>query len=228
MAVTLGPITFDAASTSVHERHEEVGGRRERSVEIAGVLAGHATETAIHDALDVILAAASTENYEAELSVRPGRRMFVRRAQFARDVSPESLTGSFVLKLDTRDPFEESTALHSVAWPVNASGATLNLSTAGNAPARLIIRLTAADTIVNPSFTDGARTISYSGTLLVDDEMVFDGDAGSVTLNGADVLPYVTGDFPQIGPVGITLTYVDDAASSHDGDVVVEYRDRWW
>ena len=228
MAVTLGNVAFDPAMTSVRETHEEVGGRRERVIEISGAVAGASTESAIHDALDAILDEASAEDYSAALSVRTGRRLFVRRAEFVRDVSAESLIGSFVLKLAARDPFEESTVLHSAAWPIGVSGETLNLSTSGTAPARLVIRLTAQDTIINPSFSDGSRTISYSGTLSAGDELVLDGVLGAALLNGADVIPYVQGAFPEIDPSGTTLTYTDDAASTHDADVTVEYRDRWW
>lgn len=228
MAVTLGAIIFDPDSTAVRETHDEVGGRRERVIEISGIVAGVPDETAIHDTLDAILNAASVDDYGAELSVRPGRRMFVRRSEFVRNVAARALTGAFVLKLAARDPFEESTALHSVAWPITASGATLELTTAGNAPARPVIRLTATDTIVNPAFSDGTRILSYSGTLSAGDELVFDGASASATLNGGDVLPYVSGEFPELSPGGTTLTYSDDATSTHNASVTVEYRDRWW
>ncbi len=227
MPVTLGNVSLDPAATTVRERHEEVGGRRERVIEIAGVIAG-SSESAIHDALDAILNEASIEDYSVALSVRAGRRMFVRRAEFVRNVSVDALTGSFELKLSARDPFEESTALHSVAWPVTASGATLELTTSGNATTRLVIALVAAGTIINPTFSDGVHTIAYNGALSTGDALVFDGTEGVVTLNGDDVLPYVSGVFPELDPDGATLTYTDDPASSHDADVTVEYRDRWW
>lgn len=228
MSVTLGSVTFDPAATTVRERHEEVGGRRERVVEIAGVIAGQSSEGAIHDALDAILNEASSEEYSVALSLRAGRRMYVRRAEFVRNVSAEALTGTFELTLSARDPFEESTALHIVAWPITASGAELELTTNGNAIAHLVVALTAVDTIVNPSFTDGERTIAYNGTLSAGDVLRFDGGAGIATLNGVDVLPYVTGVFPELDSQGATLTYTDDAASSHAANVTVEYRDRWW
>ncbi|MCC6795495.1 MAG: hypothetical protein IT366_10275 [Candidatus Hydrogenedentes bacterium] len=228
MPMTLGSTTFDPFATSVCERHEEVGGRRERVIEIAGVIAGLPSEGAIHDALDAILNEASSEEYSVALSVRAGRRMFVRRAEFVRNVSAEALTGAFELTLSARDPFEESTALHSVAWPISASGADLDLDTSGNAAANLAIALTAVGTIVSPTFTDGERAIAYNGTLSAGDVLWFDGSAGAATLNGVDVLPYVFGVFPQLDPEGATLTYTDDAASSHAANVAVEYRDRWW
>lgn len=228
MPVTLGSVSFDPSAVTVRERHEEVGGRRERVIEIAGVIAGLSSEGAIHDVLDAVLNEASSEDYSVALSVRAGRRMFVRRAEFVRNTSVEALTGTFELTLSARDPFEESTALHSVAWPITASGAELELDTNGNASAQLAITLTAIGTIVNPSFSDGVRTIAYSGTLSTGDVLRVDGAAGTALLNGHDVLPYVSGVFPQLEPGGVTLTYEDDATSSHAVSVTVEYRDRWW
>jgi hypothetical protein len=154
--------------------------------------------------------------------------MFVRREAFVREVSAETLTGAFSLKLAARDPFEESTALHSVAWPVTLSGATLELATSGNASARLTITLTASGALIDPSFSDGTRTLAYHGTLSGGDVLSIDGASGVVTLNGDDVLPYVSGVFPELNPAGSTLTYQDDAASSHSANVTIEYRDRWW
>jgi hypothetical protein len=55
-----------------------------------------------------------------------------------------------------------------------------------------------------------------------------DGRSGVVTLEGADVTPYTSGEFPRIAPEGTTLTYEDDAASSHTAAVTVAFRDRWW
>lgn len=228
MAVTLGSLALDPAMITVRETHEEIGGRRERVIEISGMFAGLSSVTAIHDALDAILDAASTEDYSAVLSVRSGRRMFVRRTAFAREVSKDALTGSFKLKLGTRGPFEESTALHQTFWPIAASGVTLTVSTSGTAPAQVVLELTAVGTIVGPSFSDGRRTIAYNGTLHPGDILVLDGANGAASLNGEDVLPYVTGVFPLIVPGESSLSYQDDAGSSHYADVTVEYRDRWW
>lgn len=228
MPITLGNITFDAANTAAKETHEEVGGRRERTIEISGLLTGHSSVVAIHDALDNILAAASTEDYSAVLSLRSGRRLHVRRAEFVRNVDADALTGSFTLELAAKDPFEESAALHTVSWPIAATGATLALSTAGTASARTIIRLTAQGTIVNPTFSDGANTMSFAGSLAAADVLVFDEGEGLVTLNGVDVTPYVTGTFPEVAADGAVFTYTDAAASSHLALAEIEYRDRWW
>lgn len=228
MPITLGDITFDAANSAAKETHEEVGGRRERVIELSGLLVGLSSAVAIHDALDAVLAAASTEDYSAELSLRSGRRLFVRRAEFVRNVNAEALTGAFTLKLAAKDPFEESTSLHTVSWPITMSGATQSLNTAGTASAKPIIRLTAQGATVNPALSDGSNAMTYAGSLEPGDVLVLDGRAGMVTLNGTDVTPYVSGTFPEISPAGSIFTYTDAPTSSHMGSVAIEYRDRWW
>jgi len=228
VAITLGAVTFDFAHTVVRETHDEVGGRRERAIEITGLIAGESSEAAIHAALDAILDAASAIEYSAALSVRPGRRMMVRRAEFVRQVSAESHTGTFTLKLAAREPHEESVVLHSVPWLIDASGDSIALTHAGNTPAPVIIRLTALDTIIAPEFSAGSNSMHYGGTLSNGDVLEFDGIERLVRLNGADVTPYVSGQFPDISPEGITLLYTDAPASAHAASVVLEYRDRWW
>ena len=228
MPITLGPITFDAAHTTVRETHEEVGGRRERAIEISGMLVGLNTEAAIHAALDAILDAASSVDYSAELSLRAGRRLWVRRAEFIRNVSANALTGSFTLKVNARDPFEESTALHNVPWTIDASGDSISLAHLGNANAPTLLRVTAMDTLIDPAFSVDATAITYNGALAAGDVLEFDGANAVVRLNGADVTPYATGVFPDIAPEGITLLYTDVPASSHQATVAIEYRDRWW
>lgn len=80
MAITLGNFTFDAAHTTIRERYEEVGGRDARRIEIAGLVVGQHSVADIEAQLDMILAAASDATSDAELSVRSGRRILVRRS----------------------------------------------------------------------------------------------------------------------------------------------------
>ena len=82
MAITLGPVTFDDAHTTAKEKLEEVGGRNERRVTVSGAIVGQNTVAAIEAQLDAILDAASVEDFSAELSLRSGRRLFVRRNEF--------------------------------------------------------------------------------------------------------------------------------------------------
>lgn len=228
MAITLGSLTFDESRTTISEAHEEVGGRNERAIVIKGVIVGKTSVAAIHAELDAILDTASVEDYTVELSLRAGRRLLVRRNAFFREVSGESLVGSFTLELGARNAFEEATAETSANWPVTASGATLNRTAAGNVYAEPKITLVASGAVVNPAFSDGTRTISYSGTVADGETLVFDGSARVATLEGVDVTPYTSGVFPRVSPEGTVLTYIDDASSSHTATVTVAFRDRWW
>lgn len=228
MGITLDTICFDPAHTAVRETHEEVGGRRERVIVVSGAILGAESVASVHDALDAILAAASTADYSAQLSVRPGRVMAVRRAAFVREVQTEPLVGSFTLTLHARDPFEESAAARTVLWPVANSGATVLLLTDGTAPAPLHIRVRALSPLVNPAFSAAGDAIVYYGMLTSGDELVLDGRTGVALLNGADVTPYTLGNFPVVTPDSVTLAYTDDPAGSHSADVTIEYRDRWW
>lgn len=228
MAITLGNVTFDELHTTVREKFEEVGGRDERRIVISGAVVGESTVADIETELDRILDAASVEDYGAELSLRTGRRLWVRRNKFSREVSGESLIGSYALELRAQEPFEEATVPVSAGWTVTASGATRGVTSSGNVFSWPAITLVATGAVVNPSFSDGERTIAYSGIVGDGETVVFDGVAGVVTLEGVDVTAYSSGVFPRVSPEGTTLSYVDDATSTHTADVTVAYSDRWW
>lgn len=228
MAITLGSFTFDPAHTTVRETHQEIGGRRERVVEIVGLIVGEPTVPAIDAVLDAILDAASPEDYSATLSIRPGRLLFVRRTEFKRERSSDAMAGSFELALHARDPYEHSVDPTSQNWSISVSGATLALAAGGNYTSEPVIAITANGDLINPAISDGVWSIIYNGTVPAGSVLVFDGPNARVTLDGEDVTPYTTGLFPEIAPEGTTLTYTDDAASTHDAEAVVSYYDRWW
>lgn len=228
MAITLGSFTFDEAHTTFEEQYEEVAGRDERVVIVKGLIAGESTVPAVESKLDAVLDAASVDGYTLALSLRDGRRLLVRRDAFERHVLRERMCGAFTLRLRARDPFEESATVVQTPWNVPASGATLNLSSGGNAAAHAVLSMAATGSVVDPSFSDGVRTIAYSGIVADGETLVFDGVLRRVTLEGADVTPYASGDFPVIDPAGTTLTYADDVSSSHTASVTVRHRDRWW
>jgi len=228
MVITLAGITFDEAHTSVEERYEEVGGRNERRVKLSGLIPGKPDVAAIEADLDAILDAASVEDFSAELSLREGRRLFVRRDRFVRGVDGQRLVGSFEMRLLAKEPFEEAQNQSIVPWSITTSGQNLVLSSAGNVYANPIISLTAIGDIIAPQFSDGTRTIAYGGIVADSQNLVFDAVANKALLDGADITPYTTGQFPRIPPEGTTLTYTDDDMSSHTADVSILYRDRWW
>lgn len=228
MPITLGSVIFDEANTTVREKLEEVGGRNERRITLTGLVLGESAVADIEARLDAMLDAASLEDYSGVLSVRAGRRLLVRRDAFKRELRPEELVGAFTLDLSARDPFEESIAETLLNWMIAASGATLTASALGTMDARPVITFVASGTLIDPALSDGTRTLAFSGTVQDGEALVFDAPAGKVTLQGADVTPYTTGDFPRIAPEGTTLTFTDSSASSHTAAATVQFRSRWW
>ncbi len=228
MAITLGSFEFDEAHTTFEEQYEEVAGRDERVVVVKGLIAAENSVVAVESKLDAVLDAASADGFTAALSLRDGRRLFVMREAFERQVLRERMCGAFTLTLRARDPFEESVSETQLPWSVTSSGETLAAGASGNVASATVISIVATGAIVDPSFSDGVNTISYSGTASDGEKLIFDGDARQAILEGVDVTPYVSGDFPVVEPGGTTLTYVDDASSSHAAAVTVAYRDRWW
>lgn len=227
MPITLNGLAFDETHTAVREKYEEVGGRDARVVTLTGLVVNEPSLAGIETRLDAVLAAASEEEGSAELSLRPGRRLWVKRAAFTREVVRDRRVGTFELRLEAREPCEESVVLHSEPWDVAFSGSTLLVTPSGNAPAPATLTLVANGPIVNPSFTDGERVIAYAGSLAAGQTLSFDGAGERVTLDGEDVTPYASGLFPRLAPGGTTLAYTDDPAGGHAAAVTVAYRDRW-
>jgi hypothetical protein len=224
----LGSVSFDEASTTVREKLEEVGGRNERRITLSGLVLNESTPAAIEARLDAILDAASLEDYSGVLSLRAGRRLLVRRDAFKRELRPEELVGAFTLELAARDPFEESGVETSVSWTIGASGATRVVTPGGTTDAMPVITLVAGGTLIDPALSDGVRTMKYAGSVASGQSLVFDARSCVVTLAGADVTPYTTGEFPRLSPEGTTLTYTDAAGSAHSATATIVYRSRWW
>ena len=225
MSVVLGSYVFPDA-IRVREEHEELGGRDGRVVLIEGVVEG-SSATVVVGVLAAVMAAAS-EVEEGVLQLRPGRGLLVRRRGFVREVAADGRTGSFVLRLEARDPFEFSLADTTVNWSVVSSGDTQELSTSGNVWAPLLFTVAAVGDLVEPTFSDGIRTMVYEGIVGDGQVLVLDGALGMATLDGADVTAYTGGDFLRVLPGGTTVTFSDDAGSSHSVSVVVSFADRWW
>lgn len=227
MTILLGSLSFDESRTAVREKYEEVGGRNARIVTLAGIVDGFKTVEGAESWLDAIMAAASEEGY-VPLSLRPGRQVWVRRIGFSREVARETRVGSFELKLEARDGFEESTDVHFEEWPIVNSEAVLSLAPGGNAPALPGVMVMAFGTLIDPALGDGNNAVAYSGSVPDGHVLVFDCEAERVTLEGLDVTPYCTGAFPRLAPGGATLIFRDAPASSHTAVATVSFRDRWW
>lgn len=226
MPVTLGPISFDEARVVVREKHDEVAGRTVRLVTLTVLLDHAPTLAALEGRLDAIASAAPCDGY-AILSLRPRRRLHVRRLAVSRAIARARLMGSLELKLESRDPTEEADTPRIEVWRTALSGFSRSCLTEGNAPAFPRITLVAGAPVVEPSLSDGIRTITYRGVLTPAQTLVIDGETGRVSLDGEDVTPYTTGDPPRILPPEATLTFGDADDSSHDATITLEYRDRW-
>lgn len=227
MAIVLGGVSLDEALVSASETLEETGGRDARVIVLEGMTGELASVAAVEAMLDGIVSEASADDLVA-LSLRAGRRLWVRRVGFSREVAREALVGSFRLKLEAPDPFEESDTETTVTWAVSASGQGQALTTSGNANALPVVTLTAAGDVVSPALSDGTRTLTYGGTVSAGSVLRMDPVEGVVTLGGEDVTAYASGDFPVVLPGGTTLTYTGDTTSSHAMTITAVYRDRWW
>ena len=218
---------LDPRSTGVREQLEEIGGRRERRVTLSGVIEAYSDRAAVEAQLDAILAAASQEDFNCALSLRPGRRLWVRRDQFVREVAAWPVTGSYSLRLLARDPFEESIEEASTADGFSALPHGIAVDIGGNAPAPLRITLVAGSELAEPSFSDGERTIAYDGLVLEGHTMLIDGMEGRVWLEDEDITPYMQGLFPRPKPGAAAVT-VDALGDAPAGTMTVAWRNRWW
>jgi len=227
VAIALGSIEFDENTTAIREELKEIGGRDARAVRLSGIVIGEHSVEAVEARLDAILAMVPEDACTTSLAVRPGRRFFVRRTGFSREVNKKTLTGSFVLDVAADDPFEQAVVETAIPWSVTASGDHLAVETAGTANALWTIVLVPAGDIVRPAFSDGTRTLVYDGVVADGQGLETDGAAGRVTLDGKDVTPYTEGLFPRIGPPGASLVYTDEGGS-HAASVTVRVRDRWF
>ena len=227
MAISVGSQVFDTATTVAREAYEVVGGKQTRAIRITGLVRGGSDLAELIETLDSIAQTAS-ETVPAEVSLREGRRLFARREAFSRELSHRARVGCFVLDLRADDSWEESEALHESPWEIGFSGATVDLSNSGNAAAMPVVSLTAESDLELPTLGDGTRVLTYEGTVPGGATLVFDAALRRVLLDGVDVTPYTTGDFPQLAPGNNTLEYTGDPSGSHFASAVVAFRDRWW
>lgn len=227
MPITLNNYNFDPNHTAVREEHRELAGQDGRTIVISGVVPGLSSVVSIESALDSVLAAAS-DTEDALLSLRAGRVMRVRRQKFTREIQQAALVGRYELTLHAENAFEESATPTILPWTITTSGATRTLTQPGNAPTPALLVLQANGNLTTPSLSDGTRTITFGGVLPAGMVIEFDGVQRQARLEGADITPYVTGEFPFLLPGSNTLTYNDAPASSHLAQVAIWFYARWW
>lgn len=228
MAITLGSITFDEPHTEVKEKLEEVGGRNERSITLSGLILGEESVAAIHARLDAILDEASREDFSVALSIRAGRRMYVRRNEFRQEVRADALVGSFVIQLVAREPYEEAIAPIMETWNIEGSGDARVFVPGGNLETPPMFSFTPSVDVEQPAFSDGVRELAYTGIVEAGSTFVVEGMQRSVTINGVNMLGYTRGVFPRLAPAGTEITYTDQLATPAAIAVTVTHAGRWW
>lgn len=225
MTITLGTLSLDRCEdVRVREQMEEVGGRDARCIELVGIIQ-RATISEVEAALDALCAVASDSDYRTPLMLRTGRRLWVRRLRFTREVNHRARTGTFVLGLEAQNPFEESIQEYWATWTLDAQELPCRLESAGNAPAPFALLVNPVRDLVEPVFSDGVRSLRFNGVAAAGKSLLIDGIAGQITLNGADVAAWTSGDFPLASP-GVTL--LNCVASQPEAFATVSWRDRWW
>ncbi len=137
------------------------------------------------------------------------------------DVSIE-LVISKVLDADRVRTLPAETETEKEQWHITASGDIRVVPGNGTFYAEIV----ASDNVVNPTIGDGLWAVTYWGTVADGEVLVLDAGKGTATLNGADVIPYTTGEFPRASLEGTTLTYTDDIESSHTASILVLWKDR--
>jgi hypothetical protein len=186
------------------------------------------SKAAFFAAVDAVLQAASSEGDAVPLSLRPGRRLLVRRVHFEREAAEDAATASFRLRLEAEDPFEYSEEEQVAPWNISASGAALFFAPTGTVEALPRIELLAHDTLIAPAITDNTRALRYPGSLNPGQRFVMDCAAKRVWVDALEVTPHCIGEFPRLAPGSAVLTYTDDEDSSHHATGTVRWRDRWW
>lgn len=70
------------------------------------------------------------------------------------------------------------------------------------------------------------KSITYSGDFTVDGTIIINMDKFTVTLNGANALNNISGDFFNLLPGENEITYTDDS-TNRTVRITFDYRDRW-
>lgn len=227
MPVLLDTLLLDDPSIAVREQLEELGGRDARTIIVTGILSSGALAD-LESSLDAIIQTASPAGGAFFMSIRSGRRLWVRRTAFTREVMRSALAGAFTLTLSAEDPLEESLAETEIVTDISAPGDSVAVATPGNAPSPVLITLLAEGTLVEPAISDEERTMRYMGTVATGERLAFDGIEGKLRLDGVDVTPYSEGSFPKITPAVTTLTYTGAATSTHAAKLHVVFHPKWY
>lgn len=226
---SVGDFTFPARRTVVTVRTREVLSRVRREIEIVSLFCSYTSLSQLESDLERLEGELERfDRREAGLSLHPGRYLMGWRRDWRKLIEPQARTASIRLLALTDDRFERSVEEHVLNVTIVQQSQATPVSQAGNGWAFPRFLLTATGTLIDPSFSDGARTLTCNIQLSPGETLQIDSDRRSVLKNGTtNVLSQTSGEFPLLEPGGGELVYADDAASSHLGNLEIRYRDLW-
>ncbi len=226
---SVGDFTFPERRTVVTVRTREVLSRVRREIEIVSLFCSYASLSQLESDLEMLEGELERfDRREAGLSLHPGRYLMGWRRDWQKLIEPQARAASIRLLALTDDRFERSIEEHVLNVSVAQQSQATPVSHAGNGWAFPQCSIAATGTLINPSFSDGSRTLTCNVQLSPGETLQIDSDRRSVLKNGtANVLSQTLGEFPLLEPGGGELVYADDAASSHLGSLEIRYRDLW-
>jgi hypothetical protein len=227
--VSIGNYVLPEDATAVRVRTREVLSRVRKEIEINTILRGYGSLEELEQDLEALEGELEKlDRREVMLSLQEGRFYQGWRKDCRRMVEPKHCVAALDMLILTDDRFERSLVEHHRALTIAASGCGLLIEQAGNGEAFIRARLTASGDLVRPRLSDGTRVLIYEGDLAAGEQLVIDGQAGTVRDgDGVNRLHSITGDFPMLSPGENLLVYEDAASSSHSGLLEVWYRDLW-
>lgn len=226
MELTIDGYTFDPARTAMREERQEIAGQESRLFRITGMLPSNGDPAAVEAVLDYLGATLAPEAV-VDLFLHPGRRLPVRRQKFTREIHADTGDARFEILLRAEQRYEESTGILDLHWTATESGAQYTFEANGTAIMKPAILLQADAVLTAPSITDGVRTITYNAVLLAGAELRLDSVAAQASLDGVDITPYVSGEFPWIGPGTNLFSYTDETVGAFNAELRIIYSERW-
>lgn len=226
---SVGDFTFPERRTVVTVRTREVLSRVRREIEIVSLFCSYASLSQLESDLEMLEGELERfDRREAGLRLHPGRYLMGWRRDWQKLIEPQARAASIRLLALTDDRFERSIEEHILNVSISHQNQTTQVSHTGNGWAFPRCSITATGTLINPSFSDGSRTLTCTVQLSPGETLAIDSDRRSALKNGTtNVLSQTLGEFPLLEPGGGELVYADDAASSHLGNLEIRYRDLW-
>jgi archaellum component FlaF (FlaF/FlaG flagellin family) len=132
-----------------------------------------------------------------------------------------------MLTLFAADPLEYSVEESTAELTVTNQGDQITVAVKGEAPTIPQWEIEAKGQIINPSISDqNGNVLEWTGSVDTGDILLFGSD-GSVTLNG-ELVDNASGSPLRLEPGSNTITFEDDANSSHSCVLKATWRDAFY